>query len=112
MDKSSTVIFLAAASLAFGAAGERPLTFSLPDSILLVGDYNDLRVVAQNPELVRPPFSMGNNGGYVAAPSISPRGDSVAWGFSVEWQASRRRNRARALYSRGVLPNRSAPPSL
>jgi Tol biopolymer transport system component len=98
-------IFLAAASLALGAAGERPLTFSLPDSILLFGTYDDLRVAKPEREirLKAPADACGKyNGGYFASPTISPRGDVIAWGFCTRWVQTRRQNRARfalGLYS-------------
>jgi Tol biopolymer transport system component len=83
-------------SLAIVAAAERPLSFSLPDSIALFGNYNDLRVVSRGKEQVLgPPNNVGYNGGYFASPSLSPRGDAIAWGFVVEWQARRRQDRAR-----------------
>jgi hypothetical protein len=79
-------ILLAAGFLVAGAS-ERTLTFSLPDSILLFGHYNDLRVVTLTGEQsLRPPVNVGYNSGYFASPSISPRGDAIAWGFAVEWQ--------------------------
>jgi hypothetical protein len=86
---------LAAASLAAGA-GSKSQTFSLPDSILLFGNYEDLRVVTPDRELkLRPPVDVGYNGGYFAFPGISPRGDAVAWGFAVASKESRKQNRAR-----------------
>jgi Tol biopolymer transport system component len=89
-------MLLASGSLALGAAAERTLTFPLPDSIVLFGNYNDLRVVSRAGEqLLRPPIKEGYNGGYFASPSLSPRGDAIAWGFAVEWQERRRQDRAR-----------------
>jgi Tol biopolymer transport system component len=90
------LILFAAGSLVAGAATERTLTFSLPDSILLFGHYNDLRVATRTGEQsLRPLVDVGYNSGYFAPPSISPRGDAIAWGFAVEWQEDRRRDRAR-----------------
>jgi len=94
-------IFLASSSLALLAAAERTFTFSLPDSIVLFGVYNDLRVVGRDGErMLRPPINVGYNGGYFARPSLSPRGDAIAWGFAVDWQERRRTDRAR--FSLGV----------
>ena len=85
----------AAASLATAAASKSQ-TFSLPQSTLLFGNYQDLRVVTPDGELkLRPPVDEGYNGAYFAYPGISPRGDAVAWGFAVAWQESRKRHRAR-----------------
>ena len=81
-------LFVAAASLATAAASKSQ-TFSLPESILLFGNYEDLRVVTPDGDLkLRPPIDVGYNGGYFAFPGISPRGDGVAWGFAVAWQES------------------------
>jgi hypothetical protein len=88
-------LFVAAASLATAAASKSQ-TFSLPESILLFGNYEDLRVVTRDGDLkLRPPIDVGYNGGYFAFPGISPRGDAVAWGFAVAWQESQKQNRAR-----------------
>ena len=90
-----TFVFALAASLATAAAGKSQ-TFSLPQSILLFGNYQDLRVVTPDGELkLRPPVDEGYNGAYFAYPGLSPRGDAVAWGFAVAWEESRKRNRAR-----------------
>ncbi len=88
-------LFVATASIATMAAS-RSQTFSLLESILLFGNYGDLRVVTPVGEVkLRPPIDQGYNGGYFAFPAISPRGDAVAWGFAVAWQESRKPNRAR-----------------
>ena len=96
---------VAAASLSASAEKERPGTFSMPGSILLFGTYDDLRVVTPEREvrLKTPPASGSKyNGGYFAPPTISPRGDVIAWGFCTRWDQTRRENRARfalGLYS-------------
>jgi hypothetical protein len=60
-------------------------TFSLPKSVLLFGDYNELRVVTPDwSEQLRPPVDLKYNGGYFAYPSLSPQGDLIAWGFATE----------------------------
>jgi hypothetical protein len=86
----TTVWIVLGASLVLGASGNRQ-TFALPNSILLFGNYEDLRVVTPDREqMLRPPIHQGYNAGYFASPSISPRGDSVAWGFAVDFQKGRR----------------------
>jgi hypothetical protein len=50
----------------------------MPDSILLFGNYNDLRVVTQKTEqMPRPPVNEGTTVG-ISGLTISPRGASVA----------------------------------
>ena len=96
---------VAAASLSASAEKERPGTFSMPGSILLFGTYDDLRVVTPEREVrLKTPPAGGSkyNGGYFAPPTISPRGDVIAWGFCTRWDQTRRENRARfalGLYS-------------
>jgi len=98
-------LFVAAASLATAAASKSQ-TFSLPESILLFGNYQDLRVVTPDGELkLRPPIDEGYNGGYFAFPGISPRGDAVAWGFAVARQENRKQNRARFALGVYSLPH-------
>jgi len=59
-------------------------TFSMPDSILLFGTYNDVRVVTPNQELgLRPPVHVKANLGEFHFPSIAPAGDLIAWGVAV-----------------------------
>jgi Tol biopolymer transport system component len=82
--------------LSLGAVGTRPVTFSMPGSVLLFGTYNNLRVATPDRVLaIQPPVERGYNGGYFASPSMSPRGDAIAWGFSTEWHETRRKDRAR-----------------
>ena len=76
-------------------------TFSVPDSLLLFGNYNDLRVAT--PDRVwslRPPVELAANQGYFVFPSVSPRSDLIAWGFAYELQRERPEHRAR--YTLGV----------
>jgi Tol biopolymer transport system component len=102
---SALLTLFAAASLSVAAEKARPGTFSMPGSILLFGTYDDLRVVAPDREVrLKTPPVVGSkcNGGYFAPPTISPRGDVIAWGFCTRWDQTRRRNRARfalGLYS-------------
>ncbi len=83
--------------------GPADKVFSLPDSVVLFGNYNDLRVVGPDwRQQLRPPVDEGYNRGYFAYPSITPRGDAVAWGFASGWEEKRPLNRARftlGLYS-------------
>ena len=66
-----------------GAAGAK--TFRIQDSVLLFGNYNEVRIVTADEErLVHPPLDVKYNGGYFAFPSLAPRGDFVAWGFATE----------------------------
>jgi hypothetical protein len=70
-----------------GAVGAK--TFRIQDSVLLFGDYNELRIVtAEEERLVHPPVNVKYNGGYFAFPSLAPRGDFVAWGFATEAQVA------------------------
>ena len=90
---------------ATGVRADRVLTFSLPNALLLFGDYNQLRVVtARGEQVLHPAVDEGYNRGYFALPSISARQDGViAWGFAVGWDETRRHDKARfalGLYSR------------
>jgi hypothetical protein len=61
---------------------KKNVTFSLPDSVLLFGTYNDIRIVTPGGALsLKPPLDIKTNQGYFAFPSISPKGDLIAWGF-------------------------------
>ena len=58
-------------------------TFSLPDSVLLFGTYNDVRVSTPDAEeRLRPPVEKANLGQF-NAPSISLDGGLIAWGIVV-----------------------------
>jgi Tol biopolymer transport system component len=90
---------------ATGVRADRVLTFSLPNALLLFGDYNQLRVVtAGGEQVLHPAVDEGYNRGYFALPSIAARQDGVmAWGFAVGWDETRRHDKARfalGLYSR------------
>ena len=78
------------------SARQRVLTFSLPDSVLLFGTYNDVRVSTPNGvQALKPPVEVTTNRGYFAFPSISPKADSVAWGFAVGLDERRKLYRTR-----------------
>ena len=65
-------------------------TFTLPESKLLFGDYNDVRIATPDSvQQIRPPFDVGYNRDYLAYPSISPNGDTIAWGFARRFQRDR-----------------------
>src|SRR5712692_9776618 len=70
---------------AFGLAAKTPATFTMPSSVLLFANpYVDLRIVT--PDRVRvlePPVKLPVNGGTFHAPSLSPKGDLIAWGLAV-----------------------------
>lgn len=70
---------------ACSAAGrERELTFSLPGSVLLLANYNDVRITTPaGVEAIKPPVDLKANGGYFVFPSLSPTNDLVAWGFAL-----------------------------
>jgi Tol biopolymer transport system component len=71
-------------------------TFSLPNSVLLFGDYGQLQVVTPGgAQVLRPPVDLKYNGGYFAYPSLAPRGDVIAWGFATEAWANRTAQRLR-----------------
>jgi WD40 repeat protein len=61
-------------------------SFSLPDSVLLFAKpYYDVRVVTPDQSLViRPPVDVPANSGLFNYPSISRKGDLIAWGFAVQ----------------------------
>lgn len=62
-----------------------PPTFSLPDSVLLFGSYDELQIsLPGRVETIKPPVEVKANGGYLAYPSISPRGNLIAWGFATQ----------------------------
>lgn len=83
-------------------AGE-PALFSMPGSVLLFGGYNRLRVTTPNHvEAIEPPVQVPANEGYFLRPSISPRGDLVAWGFAMEVRQGLGLNAAR--FALGLYP--------
>jgi len=62
-----------------------PLVFSMPGSSLLFGRHDDLRLTTpDHSEAIKPPGEVAANQGYFAYPSISPKGDLIAWGFARE----------------------------
>jgi len=59
--------------------------FSAPDSTLLFGWYGELRAVTPDDVVaIEPPSKVPANDGALVFPSISPKGDMIAWGFAVE----------------------------
>jgi dipeptidyl aminopeptidase/acylaminoacyl peptidase len=60
-------------------------SFSLPDSVLLFAyPGGELRVVTPDRVLeIKPPVDLPANHGLFNYPSISPRGDLIAWGFAT-----------------------------
>jgi len=71
-------------------------TFSLPESLVLFGNYGELRIATPDrTKSLRPPVDVGYNRGYFAYPSLAPSGDVIAWGFSTGWEKDRPSNRAR-----------------
>jgi dipeptidyl aminopeptidase/acylaminoacyl peptidase len=81
----ASVVIVACAVVVVGVQAAR--TFSLPESVLLFGDYNDLRVVGPDwVRQLRPPIEESYNRGYFAHPAIAPRGDMIAWGFAIAWE--------------------------
>jgi hypothetical protein len=97
-------IAAAAALLLFAATSlhaDRVLTFSVPDSVLLFGDYGELLVVTpERTEVLHPAVEEGYNGGYFAFPSLAGRG-TVAWAFAVGWEEQRHSPRfAPGIYGR------------
>ncbi len=61
-------------------------TFSAPDSMLLFArPYYDVRILTPDHSLViPPPVDVPANSGLFNYPSISQRGDVIAWGFAVQ----------------------------
>ena len=81
------LVFCSAGLVAQGAA-----TFSMPGSLLLFGNYNDLRLVSpERAQVLRPPVNEGYNRGYFAYPSVAPPGDLIAWGTAIAWEPERPR---------------------
>jgi Tol biopolymer transport system component len=96
----SMVLAACAASL----GGARDQTFGMPESVLLFGNYNELRIIAPDrADVLHPTVERGYNHSYFAYPSIASRGDSIAWGFAVSSDDKRDSYKARfalGLYSR------------
>jgi Tol biopolymer transport system component len=78
-------------------------SFSMPESVLLFGTYSELRIVTRDgSDTIKPPVDVKYNQGYLVYPSISPRGDLIAWGFATRLQHDSTQTRARfafGLYS-------------
>lgn len=94
-----TLLFVCAAR----ACSEEGVTFSIPDSLLLFGNYNELRIVTPTQsQTLHPPIERGYNRAYFANPSLARRGDLTAWGFATAWKEDHPRNKVRfalGLYS-------------
>lgn len=83
--------------------GQPKQTFALPDATLLFGNYNEVRIVTPDDvHVVNPPVDRGYNRGYFAIPSLSARGDRIAWGYSTAWDEHRGSDRAR--FAIGLSP--------
>lgn len=92
------VAILVSAMMAFLGSAEGQ-TFGLPDATLLFGDYKQLHVVTPRESYVlSPPSDEPYNRGYFIQPSVTARGDVVAWGFATRW-TGRRARFALGLYS-------------
>jgi Tol biopolymer transport system component len=77
------------------------MTFSLPHSIFLFGTYNDIRFsTPAEVQILKPPFDLSANQGYFAFPSISPKGNLVAWGFGVPQAKGQKKDHVR--YALGI----------
>jgi Tol biopolymer transport system component len=87
-----TLLFVCAAR----SCREEGLTFSIPDSLLLFGNYNELRIVTPTQsQTLHPPIERGYNRGYFANPSLARRGDLIAWGTATAWIEDHPRNKVR-----------------
>jgi hypothetical protein len=57
----------------------------MPNSVLLFGRHNELQIaIAGRSDTIKPPSEVAANKGYFAYPSLSPRGNVLAWGFARE----------------------------
>ena len=75
---------------------ESPAVFSMPDSTLLFGTYDELRIVTPDrAAAIKPPIEVPANHGYFGYPSISPKGNLIAWGFAVGLRKDRPEHPAR-----------------
>jgi len=83
--------------------GQETTVFSLPESTLLFGNYNELRVVSPSSQReIHPPVDVNYNRGYFAMPSLAKNGEMVAWAFATEATVNKMGNRIRfglGLYS-------------
>jgi len=78
------------------AVAGSPAIFSIPDSTVLFGQYNEVRVVTPaHSYAIKPPVEVGYNHGYFVDPTISPCGDLVAWGFATEFREGHSEHAAR-----------------
>jgi hypothetical protein len=96
----ATILVVTAARI----CSEGGATFSIPESLVLFGNYNELRTVTPAlSQSLPPPIERGYNHSYFAYPSVASRGDLIAWGFAVGWDDKRDRDKASfalGLYSR------------
>ena len=80
-----TLLFVCAAR----SCSEEGVTFSVPDSLLLFGNYNELRIVTPTQsQTLHPPIEEGYNRGYFAA---------------TQWRATHSRSLGRARASRTMV---------
>jgi hypothetical protein len=103
-----------------GVGAQSGKTLSMPNSVLLFGDYGQLQVVTPGgAQGLRPPVDLKYNGGYFAFPGLAPRGDVIAWGSqpsrpSTEWSAlleafTRHDERGKAVVQNGARHVRQSP---
>jgi len=89
---------------ALSVGAERGQTFTIRDSLVLFGNYNELQIVTpEGAQLVHPVIEGRYNLGYFAYPSIASQGPLLAWGFYMGWDATRPLHKPRfalGIYSR------------
>lgn len=79
-----------------GVEAQSAKTFSMPNSVLLFGDYGQLQVVTpSSAQVVWPPVDLKYNSAYFAYPSLAPRGEVIAWGFATQASTNRTVQRLR-----------------
>ena len=90
---SLLIVFLFSLSTSYA---QKPAKLSMPDSVLLLGTYDELQLVTpDHAEAIKPPIELPANHGTFGYPSISPRGDFVAWTFATHIQKQSAGLRAR-----------------
>ena len=102
MKKRPIEVLIAAVVLCTAGSGAiGSMTFSISGSTILFATYNEVRITtAGHTQLIKPPVEVGANEGYFAYPSISPKGDLIAWGFAVDLHNERKSYLAR--YALGI----------
>jgi Tol biopolymer transport system component len=94
---------------AVAAQADNPAVFSLRNSALLFGTYDQLQVaLPDSTTTINPPEHISANSGYFAYPSISPKGDLIAWGFASQLPQKDGTSQYRVKYTLGIysLANR------